>query len=165
MVSAGVHFGSATPEWYTPPGVLERVVGCLGQIDLDPCANFDRTVPASRHFTEAEDGLSREWHGKIFMNPPYGRVIGSWIEKLATEYEVGHTTQALALIPARTDTAWFRRLSAFPVAFWRGRVTFIGPDGAKNPAPFPSALVALGIPASDLASAFAGVADVYAPMG
>ena len=163
MVSA-VHFTSATPEWYTPPVVLERVLACLETIDLDPCANCDRTVPASHYFTEAEDGLSRPWHGHIFMNPPYGRQIGRWIERLVTEFETGHVTQALALVPARVDTAWFRRLSSFPVAFWRGRVTFVGPDGARNPAPFPSAVVALGIPAPDFAIAFKGVADVYVPV-
>ncbi len=163
MVSA-VHFTSATPEWYTPPVVLERVLACLETIDLDPCANCDRTVPARSHFTEAEDGLSRPWHGRIYMNPPYGRQIGPWIEKLVTEFESGRTTEALALVPARVDTAWFRRLSVFPVAFWRGRISFIGSDGARNPAPFPSAIVALGVPVDAFAKAFAGVADVYVPV-
>ncbi len=163
MVSA-VHFTSASPEWYTPPVVLERAIACLGAIDLDPCANPSRTVPARSHFTETEDGLSRPWHGRVFMNPPYGRQIGRWIEKLVEEFELGHVTQALALVPARTDTAWFRRLSAFPVAFWRGRVSFVGSDGARNPAPFPSAVVALGVSADVFAAAFKSVADVYVPV-
>ena len=29
-------------------------------------------MPAGKHFTAAEDGLSREWHGRVYMNPPYG---------------------------------------------------------------------------------------------
>lgn len=140
-------------------------MACLGQIDLDPCANPERTVPAARHYTAADDGLAREWRGAVFMNPPYGREIGDWVEKLATEFESGRVTQAIALVPARVDTAWFRRLSALPVAFWRGRITFVGPDGAQNPAPFPSALFALGVAPERLPSAFAEVADVFVRVG
>ncbi len=158
-----IHFSSDSPEWYTPPVVLEKVVACLGEIDLDPCSNTSHTVPATAHFTAADGGLEGVWAGRVFMNPPYGREIDQWIEKLVEEFEFGHVTQALALVPARVDTAWFRRLAAFPVAFWRGRITFIGPDGSGNPAPFPSAIIALGIPVEDFATAFAEVADVYVP--
>ncbi len=42
-----VHFSSVTAEWTTPPAVLTRVVQCLGAIDLDPCADGGRTVPAA----------------------------------------------------------------------------------------------------------------------
>ena len=157
-----VHFSSDSPEWYTPPAVLDRVVNCLGAIDLDPCAEAQLgNVPAARHLTADDDGLAHEWQGRMFMNPPYGREIGLWIDKLAAEFEAGRIMQAIVLVPARTDTAWFRRLSAFPVGFWRGRITFIGPDGGQNPAPFPSALFALGVAPEQFAATFDDVADVY----
>lgn len=161
--SLSVHFTSDTPEWYTPSTVLERVIACLGEIDLDPCADPDHQVPSRAHFDNCNghnDGLNQDWVGRVFMNPPYGREIDAWIAKLVEEFEAGQVKQAIALVPARVDTAWFRRLANFPVAFWRGRITFLSPAGEKNPAPFPSALVGLGVEPKDLAQAFDTVADV-----
>ena len=70
-----VHFSSESVEWPTPPEVLEKVLDCLGGIDLDPCADAAHTVPARHHFTTDDDGLTHDWEGRIFMNPPYGRGV------------------------------------------------------------------------------------------
>jgi phage N-6-adenine-methyltransferase len=154
-----VHFSSESVEWPTPADVLERVTRCLGEIDLDPCADAEHTVPAHEHFTVDDDGLAYDWHGSIFMNPPYGRgVIDQWIEKLITEYEAGRVTQAIALVPARPGSAWFHRMREYPVAFWLGRVKF---GHADTGAPFPSALFAIGVPIARFVSAFDAVADVF----
>jgi phage N-6-adenine-methyltransferase len=161
MSSLAVHFSSASPDWRTPPAVLDRVIACLGAIDLDPCADPDRQVPAAAHFTAADDGLAHPWHGRVFMNPPYGRAVGRWVDKLLAEYAAGRVTAAVALVPARVDTRWFRRVAGHPVAFWRGRLRFHRPGGVPRPAPFPSALVALGVPADRFAAALADVADVW----
>lgn len=157
-----VHYSSATAEHYTPARVLDVVIACLGAIDLDPCSNShtDPAVPAARHFTIAEDGLRHPWHGRVYMNPPYGDAIAGWIEKLAREYEAGHVTEAIALLPARTDTRWFRRLAAHPVCFVDGRLRF---SGAKAGAPFPSALVYLGPRPAAFAAACGALGRVYLP--
>ncbi len=157
-----VHFSSATAEWTTPAEVLTRVVRCLGGIDLDRCADAARTVPAARHFTVNADGLRQRWSGRVYMNPPYGRPIATWVAKLLDEVAVGHVTAALALVPARTDTAWFRQFAGWPVAFWHGRLRF---GTAPNAAPFPSALVALRVPVARFVEVFAPVATVYVPPG
>lgn len=140
-----VHFSSDTPEHYTPREIIDAVIECMGAIDLDPCSNSyeNPNVPAEFHFTQADDGLSRHWAGRVYMNPPYGREIGKWVEKLCSEYELGNVTEAIALVPARTDTDWFDRLidGYRPQCFVHGRLVFIGND---NSAPFPSAIVYLG---------------------
>ncbi len=106
-----IHFSSDSPEWYTPPHIVAAVVETLATIDLDPCSNLGTpNVPARRHFTADDDGLAQPWVGRVYMNPPYGREIGAWVEKLAHEYEAGRVTEAIALVPARVDTAWWRRL-------------------------------------------------------
>jgi len=156
-----VHFSSATGEWTTPPEILARVVQCLGAIDLDPCADAAHTVPAAHHITANADGLQQPWHGRVYMNPPYGRAIGVWIDKLIAEFDAGHVTAAIALVPARTDTAWFRHLDAWPIAFWHGRLHF---GGASNAAPFPSALVGMGVPVDRLGASFGSVATIYRPV-
>jgi hypothetical protein len=138
-----VHFSSDSPEHYTPSPIIKAAIGCMGDIDLDPCSNSKAApnVPALEHFTIAEDGLSRPWFGRIYMNPPYGRAIVEWVAKLKSEYQAGNTTEAIALVPARTDTQWFRMLDCYPCCYIEGRLTFIGND---DPAPFPSAVFYLG---------------------
>ena len=57
-------------EYYTPPEVFTR----LGlNFDLDVCAPEQKLswIPAKQHYWEAIDGLSKEWDGRIWMNPPY----------------------------------------------------------------------------------------------
>lgn len=138
-----VHFSSESPEHYTPREIIDAALAVLGAIDLDPCSNSKESpnVPALDHYTASDDGLSMPWFGRVYMNPPYGRVIGGWIEKLVAEYEAGNVTEAIALVPARTDTQWIADLDPFHCCYVRGRLTFIGND---DPAPFPSVVYYLG---------------------
>jgi phage N-6-adenine-methyltransferase len=152
---------SDTPEWYTPRHVLDFVVRALGRIDLDPCSNShdNPNVPAARHFTSEDDGLSRTWLGRVYMNPPYGREIGEWTRKLADEYAADNVSEAIALVPARTDTEWFRAFPAELVCFVSGRLAF---SEHENAAPFPSAVLYLGENGSNFASVFSALGTVYA---
>lgn len=127
--------------WLTPPDLL----GALGRFDLDPCAAPDpRPWPtATRHITLPNDGLAVTWHGRVWLNPPYGRYVAPWLCKMAAH---AHGT---ALVPARTDTDWFAT-HVWPVAtavlFLAGRVHFHHPDGtrAAGNVGAPSVLVAYG---------------------
>ena len=157
----GVHYSSESDEWWTPSDIIERVVQVLGVIDLDPCSNSKTkpNVPAKEHFTKEDDGLAHDWLGRVYMNPPYGRELVLWVEKLAGEFEAGKVKEALALVPSRTDTEWFRRLRTYPRAFLFGRLQF---SGHENSAPFPSMVVHLGRSESKFVSVFAEVGDIYA---
>lgn len=153
-----VHGSSKTPEHYTPPAILEAVVAVLGAIDLDPASNPGRTVPAARHYTVVDDGLAQPWCGRVFLNPPYGRGIEPWIKKLVTEHTSGRVEKAIALLPARVDTQWFRRLRDYPCCFVKGRLTFIGNE---NAAPFPSVVVYLGTDHETFTRTFAAIGDIW----
>jgi phage N-6-adenine-methyltransferase len=114
-----------TDKWYTPPHIVDLVIQVLGAIDLDPCADNGKHVAAAHHYTAADDGLSQEWQGRVFMNPPYS-CPGKWIAKLQAEYESGRVTEAIALVPASTDTNWLSPLlDTQPVCFWKGRIKFL----------------------------------------
>lgn len=143
-VNAGL-FTSATPEWYTPGKIIDRVISVFGEIDLDPCSNSkDRNranVPALNYWTKEDDGLAQPWLGRVYMNPPYGDEIGGWVERMVSAYQSGEIIEAIALLPARTDTAWFQPLFDYSVCFVRGRLKF---SGSENSAPFPSVVVYLG---------------------
>ncbi len=140
-----VHFSSETPEHYTPAEIIEAVIAVLGGIDLDPCSNShdNPNVPAATHYTKEDDGLAQIWRGVTYMNPPYGREINAWVDKLVQSYTAGTVPEAIALVPARVDTQWWKtlteRCSFF--CFVEGRLSFVGND---DPAPFPSAIVYFG---------------------
>lgn len=129
-----------TDEWLTPPEIL----AALGPFDLDPCAPADRPWPmAKRHYTLADDGLTQEWHGRVWLNPPYGPQTGRWLERLANH---GRGT---ALVFARTETAMFHRhgwARAMAMLFLRGRLHFHDAKGvrAKANSGAPSVLIAYG---------------------
>ena len=111
--------------WYTPPHIVDLVAQVLLEIDLDPCADDGKHIPAQLHYTAMDDGLSRSWHGRVFMNPPYS-CPGKWMKKLQTEVESGRVPEAIALVPAATDTNWLHPvLKSQPVCFWKGRIKFL----------------------------------------
>jgi hypothetical protein len=150
---------SASDEWYTPPHIFELALDVMGEVDLDPSWHPDSPVRATTTYAEADDGLARSWRGKTWMNPPYGREIGEWIDKLVDEYEAGRVTEALALIPARVDTQWFRRLDPFPRCFVYGRLTF---SNSENSAPFPAAIPYLGPNVERFAEVFGQIGGIWA---
>ena len=155
-----VIYSSGNNEWYTPHGILRKVYDVLGEITLDPCSNSgsEPNVEADNHYTIEDDGLSRPWFGTIFMNPPYGREIADWVTKLVAEYKSGNVTDAIALIPSRTDTRWFIELKEYPRCFVWGRIKF---SDADTPAPFPSMAVYLGSDMQSFKKEFGEIGDVY----
>ena len=157
-------FSSNTDDWHTPPAIIEAVRELFdGRIDLDPCSN-SRTapnVPARTLYTKEDDGLSHAWFGRVYMNPPYGKGIGPWIEKVREEHETGRVTAAVVLVKAATDTRWFRLLSErYPRCEVAGRLKF---SGCKAPAPFPSVLFYLGDEVQRFAEVFARFGVIVAP--
>ena len=134
---------SASDEWYTTPDIIDAAIACMGRIDLDPCSNSHESpnVPASRHYTKEDDGLSLPWFGNVYVNPPYGTAIPLWVDKIISEYQSGNIERCVLLLPARTDTQWFRKMAEYPKCFMFGRIKF---NGHENSAPFPSMLVGIG---------------------
>jgi len=132
-------FSSKTDEWATPQEFFDKLNWRFGPFDLDPCANPHNTKCAN-FFTEAEDGLSKNWEGfTTFVNPPYGRGIDKWIKKAFDESRK-EQTRVVMLIPARTDTKYWHQyvMRADEVYFLKGRLKF---GQCDNSAPFPSAVV------------------------
>lgn len=106
----------------------------MGGIDLDPASSdiAQEQVQATQHFTLVDDGLEQEWHGRVFLNPPYAQpAIADFVEKMCEEWDLGHISQAVMLTHNYTDTVWFHRAisSATAVCFTRGRVRFESPSG------------------------------------
>lgn len=148
---------AGTPEWYTPPWLLARVADFYGGGYFDPC-------PASGGVIR-ENGLMLSWAGqRVFCNPPYGRLIVPWIVKAMME----PVDELILLVPAYTDTKWFRPLFDYPICFMRGRVSFLKHGQKMEHAPHASVLVYRG-PAKRLPAFVEAFADLgpitrtYAP--
>ena len=131
-------FSSKTDLWATPQDFFDKYNAKYG-FQLDVCATKEN-AKCSRYFTIDDDGLSQEWNGICWMNPPYGRNIKHWVKK-AYESSLNGAT-VVCLLPARTDTAWWHDYCIKgQIEFIRGRLKF---GGSKNSAPFPSAVVTFG---------------------
>jgi phage N-6-adenine-methyltransferase len=133
-----VMYSSATDVWATPQDFFDEV-NAKYNFTLDACANTEN-AKCKKFFSPEQDGLKQNWGGRIWMNPPYGRVIGNWVEKAYQESKNG--ALVVALLPARTDTRWFHnyiyKKKGVKIHFLKGRLKF---GDAKEPAPFPCILV------------------------
>lgn len=128
-------FASKTCEWETPQDLFDKL-NAKYQFELDVCATPEN-AKCPKYYTKEQDGLSQEWRGVCWMNPPYGREIGKWMGKAYESSCSGATV--VCLVPARTDTAWWHEYAMKgEISFMRGRLKF---GRAKNSAPFPSAIV------------------------
>lgn len=118
-------------EWYTPAIYIEAAREVLGGIDLDPAssAKANTIVKATRFFDEDEDGLSREWYGRVWLNPPYCGRAGPFVYKMLEEYQAGRTEATIALLNGyATDVSWFKGLWNHLLCFIDHRIKFIEPD-------------------------------------
>lgn len=138
---AGVHKPRAqTHDWITP----KHIIDAIGPFDLDPCQCHTQPWPcAARGIVLPADGLSAQWLGRVWCNPPYNTHAAAWLAKMARH---NHGT---ALIFARTETEMFFRHvweKATAVLFLEGRLHFHYPDGKRAPhnSGGPSCLVAYG---------------------
>ena len=128
------YHSSKSVEWYTPHDFYDKL-NLEFNFNLDPCAT-DNNHKCDLYYTKEQDGLKQDWTGKrVFMNPPYGRGIEKWMEKIATsDIELG-----VALIPVRCETRWFHNwvIDKAEIRFIKGRLKF---GGSKSGAPFASML-------------------------
>jgi phage N-6-adenine-methyltransferase len=127
---------SNTDQWATPQDFFDKLNAAYGPFTTDVCADASNTK-CKNFFTKEQNGLAQVWTGKCWMNPPYGRDIGKWMEKAHQSWQEGATV--VCLVPARTDTKWWHHFAAKgEVIFVRGRLKF---GDSKNSAPFPSAVI------------------------
>jgi phage N-6-adenine-methyltransferase len=123
---------SGDNEWFTPPEILKLARDFMGGFDLDPASSeaAQKNVQAAHFFDKDRDGLTQEWWGKVWMNPPYSRALMSkFVDKLLKEMAEGRVIEAIVLTHNFTDTAWFHSLGekATRICFPRGRIKFLSP--------------------------------------
>ncbi len=136
---------SITDQWATPQYLFDELDREF-HFDLDVCAD-ESNHKCARYFDRSVNGLSQEWTGTCWMNPPYGREIGKWVEKaklsarggggccLSAPRPYGHTLvegpcdggDGVALHPGARQVRGFGLRRTLPVGHSRVRHTE-GPD-------------------------------------
>jgi len=122
-----------------PPELLQA----LGAFDMDPCASqYQPWRTATKQYTIEDDGLARDWVGRVWCNPPYGPHAEKFLKRMADH------GNGIALIFARTETKAFQEFcwrKADAMLFMAGRIKFRLPGGGTSgTAGAPSVLIAYG---------------------
>ena len=164
MKGAHQHITSSeSVEWYTPALYVDAAREVMGRIDLDPASNDEANeiVKAGTYYTEEMDGLSQEWFGNVWLNPPYGSACRAFIERTITLKIEGRIDQAVILVNANSnDTGWFRPLWDHLLCFTYGRVNFYGPNGQESGPTHGSCFVYLGDRSEEFKRVFSKIGAV-----
>lgn len=126
-----------TDDYYTPQWLFNEM-GIVFDIDVCSPPGGPPFVPCLRYYTQADDGLTSAWSGRIWMNPPYSKPA-PWVERFIRH---GH---GIALLPF-AKSKWCETLwqSDAKLVYLRA-ITFYRPDiKVGNQAPFSLGLWAIG---------------------
>lgn len=123
---------------YATPDYVFDLLNAEFHFDLDAAATAEN-AKCPMFLTRDQDALFMpDWPGeRIFLNPPYTKGLGRWIQKAWEQSRRGKAV--VCFVPARVDTRWFHKYCIPPaeVRFLDHRISFDG----KNKAPFPSMVV------------------------
>lgn len=127
-------------EWDTPLEFIQSAKQVMGNIDIDPASNeqANERIQANTFYTAKDNGLDKNWHGNVWMNPPYAQpLITKFCKKLVEKYESGKIEQACVLVNNATETTWFQEMLRMCkcVCFPKGRIRFINKEGNPIGAP------------------------------
>lgn len=144
-------------DWATPEPLF-RALDDQFLFELDAAASPEN-AKCDWFFSAEDDALDQDWSAPLevsrrpgvppgdppsfrtaWLNPPYGRTIGRWLEKAHEEARRGLTVVVLTM--ACTDTIWWNRWArrSTQIRYLRGRVPFER-DGVSGPAPKGSAVL------------------------
>jgi phage N-6-adenine-methyltransferase len=131
---------SGNNEWYTPAEFCDAARDVMGAIDLDPasCKLANKQVKSVKFFTAEQDGLSHDWSGRVWLNPPYSQpAISDFAKKFISEWQSGRISQAVVLVNNATETAWFQHLlkEVSAVCLKSGRIKFLDETGTPANTP------------------------------
>lgn len=149
--------------WLTPEPVLNHVRNYFnGQIPLDPATEENNPTKAKIFYTKKDNGLLKTWDYPVFINPPYGKEIPNWCEKIHLESSRKPTRPILALLPCgsgRPGTKYWQNhifqnhLNA--ICFVRGRINFYNSEGKIIKGnTYPSQIVGFNIDVDHFVSSF-----------
>lgn len=123
-------------EWYTPAHVF-HALGLRFDCDVAHPPRYD--LPVDRwiepapclplFYTKEQDGLSRCWEGRVWMNPPFGarNQIVPWLARFMAHRD------GVAFVPDRTSAPWWQTYApqADALLFISPKVKMLSPIGLE----------------------------------
>jgi DNA N-6-adenine-methyltransferase Dam len=162
--------------YITPDKILEPVRQYWGgPIPLDPATEPDNPTSAANfaagphcNGTSLGDGLAISWSDfdGTFLNPPYGKELKHWCEKIHDETDLGATILALLPCGPRFATKYWQEhifnAGLDVTLFVRGRVQFRRPDGSgtQGSNPYDSQLLGFNVDVDHFAKCFGHLGKV-----
>ena len=88
-------------DYYTPKWIFDAL-GIVFDIDVASPPHGPPNTPCRQYFTQKDDGLTQNWHGSVFLNPPFSNTnpwINKWLEH----------SNGICLVPM-SKSKWFDNL-------------------------------------------------------
>lgn len=110
-------------ECYTPQWVFDSL-GIEFDLDVASSDHPNIVVPAKNRLTKEQDGLNTEWHGTVWMNPPFSKIT-PWIHKFI---EHGN---GICLVPLSSNGRWVNQMweSNLAVTYLPANMAFMTQSG------------------------------------
>jgi hypothetical protein len=120
--------------WLTPENIVIAVRAAFdGKIMCDPCAPLEKGsyVDAEIKYTEKDNGLTKPWPDRTFVNPPFSKAR-EWVPHAIKQHTFGQ--RMFLLLPIRPDSDHQQLLfdEATDILLLDERVSFGKPDKAKK---------------------------------
>lgn len=120
-------------EWYTPSEIIEAARTVMGCIDLDPasCEAANQVVQADQFYTRRMDGLNLDWHGNVWLNPPYGHTDDGksnqavWTDRILQAWDDREIQQAVYLPILDPTCQWWAPIWEHPFCVFKSRIKFL----------------------------------------
>lgn len=159
-------------DYATPPSLWRPLARAVDGFDTDPASGAESTSIATTCYTEADDGLSRSWHGDVWLNPPFGDAPSTgptkreqWLQKARQEVNRDDVRTVTALLPVDTSTQWFHNHVVEAPVFCLmgpGRMEFEGESaGETGNTSFATCIAVFGDPPDALRTALEQFGAVF----
>jgi hypothetical protein len=124
-------------DYWTPRWVFDTL-GVTFDLDVACPPGGAPWVPATRYYTQAEDGLTSPWFGRVWMNPPYSNTT-PWVTKFMQH------KNGIALLPL-AKSKWFNHIWADnnAIVLMDSALKFTDPKGGNGSIFIATCLVAYG---------------------
>lgn len=129
---------SNSTEYQTPLDFFIKL-HTIFNFKIDAATTIKNPLGMDIFYTKIDDGLSCDWNGNTFINPPFGAGVLKWINKMKYEAQKHIDKVYVMLLPARVETKWFQdhiygsELS--DVYLIKGRLCFVNPILNKKKQP------------------------------
>lgn len=136
-------FGDTSNEHGTLPDLVRLLQEANGgPFTVDPCSGAEPSPIADTRFDKQQNGLNQDWHGEVYVNPPYDS-MPEWVDKILVENARAATDYILLLCKAPCTSDWFHNAAeeAETLLVFDHRLTFAGNSDA---APFSSSILGFG---------------------